>query len=411
MRMGLIKGFKKFALGVCICACFFALTLTTPLFDIIANSFAVRLESDFGNNIENTDRTLILLNLAGFSGINNSNSSSSFIRNHNIDIPVSSYYSHEEIYTHENGNTIRFNNESIMSMQDLYEFHSNHASRTGEAVIEDVMALREPIPTGKFRITPRNFSNQNPENIRLLMNNETSLSVNAEDFLVRPFPIEPFDINRQDEPIVLILHTHATESLVDSGTTYYYPPFTAERTSDISRNIVLVGKELSATLMMHNIPVVHNHTIHDYPSFRDSYRRSLETKNEYLARYPSIRYIIDVHRDSIIAQSGEKFRPVITVDGRETAQVMIVAGTNNGGAYHPNWRDNLTFSVHLQQIMNERYPMLARPINLRAQRFNQHATRGSIILEIGSCGSSFDEALSAARLVGESLAELILRNN
>jgi len=417
MKMKAMKGFKNFALSVCVCACFFALTFATPISAVIANSLAARIESGFGDNVGNAGhagnadlgRTLSLLNLAGFAGINNS-ISSSFISYDNSANALSS----EFVDTYENGNTHLFNNESIMSMQDLYEFRSNRPNRTGmagTAVVENVMPLREPIPAGKFRITPRNFSNQNPENIRLLMNNETSFNVNPADFLLRPFPIEPFDITRQDEPVVLILHTHATESLVDSGTFYYYPPFTAERTSDISRNIVLVGKELSMTLTSHNIPVIHNHTIHDYPSFRDSYRRSLETINEYIARYPSIRYVIDVHRDSIIAASGEKFRPVIQVDGQETAQVMIVTGTNNGGAYHPNWRDNLTFSVHLQQIMNERYPMLARPINLRAQRFNQHTTGGSIILEIGSCGSSFDEALRAARLVGESLAELILRNN
>jgi len=90
---------------------------------------------------------------------------------------------------------------------------------------------------------------------------------------------------------------------------------------------------------------------------------------------------------------------------------MIVTGTDGGGASHPRWLDNLAFTAHFQQKMNSRYPMLARPVLLRAARYNQHMTKGSVILEVGSCGSTFGEALRAAELVGECLAELILEHN
>jgi stage II sporulation protein P len=198
---------------------------------------------------------------------------------------------------------------------------------------------------------------------------------------------------------------------VENGVSFYSPPFTAERTSDINKNVVLAGAALKDKLQEYNIPVIHSLKIHDAVSYRDSYSRALETIQEYISKYPSIRYIIDLHRDSMIADSGEKYKPTIKIDGADTAQVMIVTGTDSGGASHQNWRDNLAFTAYFQQKMNSKYPMLARPINLRAARFNQHITTGSIILEIGSCGSTFGEALRAAELVGECLAELILEHN
>jgi stage II sporulation protein P len=132
--------------------------------------------------------------------------------------------------------------------------------------------------------------------------------------------------------------------------------------------------------------------------------------NAYLEKYPSIKYVIDVHRDSMITATGEKYKPTVSINGKNAAQIMMVVGTSDGGAAHPNWTDNLTFATYTQQKLNDKYPMLARPINLRSARFNQHVTKGSVILEVGSCGSSFDEALYAANLFGECFAELITEN-
>ena len=411
---------KKFALCSCVCVCFFAAVIFTPLSGVISSALAYRLKSGFGyhgcNTADNAEFGITLLSLTGLPRVYRFADSSG--THDAVTDNISGDTDPLGISTgpvNSRSNTHLFSSEPIMSVWELYGYYRTHVIGSARnALIEEAVPYNREIPSGKFRITPRNFSGQDSENIRLLINNETSFDINnanVGEFLHLPFPIEPFDIGSQNEPVVLIVHTHATESLVDNDSFYYYPPFTAERTSDISRNIVLVGRELKETLRTYNIPVIQSQRIHDYPSFRDSYRRSLETVNEYLARYPSIRYVIDVHRDSIIAPNGEKFRPAIRVDGMETAQVMIVAGTNDGGANHPGWRDNLTFSVHLQQMMNTIYPMLARPINLRASRFNQHVVPGAIILEIGSCGSTFDEALRAARLFGECLAGLILANN
>ncbi|GHU36347.1 hypothetical protein FACS1894105_06550 [Clostridia bacterium] len=298
-----------------------------------------------------------------------------------------------------------FDDSSAASDFDIYDYYAALSGvRIGEA-----SKNADEVPAQTYTITSVNLSGQKDKAPRLLISNQTSYNINLDDYLAREYPIAPLTDADADEPVVLILNTHATESYVNDGVNYYTEPFTAERTTDSSRNVMLIARCLETKLKEYGIPVVRSEAVHDAVSFTNSYLRSLETMEEYKKKYPSIKYVIDLHRDSIIRDSGEKLKPAISVNGKDSAQVMLVVGTDDGGASHQLWKDNLTFAAYLQQTMNEKYPMLARPINLRAARFNQHVTTGSVILEVGSCGSTFSEAIYAAELFGECLAEVILR--
>ena len=58
--------------------------------------------------------------------------------------------------------------------------------------------------------------------------------------------------------------------------------------------------------------------------------------------------------------------------------------------------------------MNAACPGLARPIDLVRERYNQHYTTGSMILEVGSSGNTLPEALRAVRSFGESASPVLL---
>jgi len=414
--------FKKLSgIAVCLCvlcasAIFFATVTLTPVSDIFSSviknnfksAFELKNKEPFGINLS---RVLFRLS---FPGIDLTDG----LQAKTYDAFADDSPSQEIIANYKNYKYNPYENipltddEPILSIYELYELYGASSG----AKIESAANLWDglEIPPDYYKITPKNYSGQKTKVPQLLTINQTSFNIESSDlqnYLSKPYPVSPFDPGKKDEPIILILDTHATESYVDDGTCFYSPPFTAERTADPDKNVMLIASELRKKLGEYNIPVVQSAKLHDAVSYRDSYTRSLETMNEYLEKYPSIRYIIDVHRDSIIASDGEKFRPAVKINGRDCSQVMLVVGTDDGGAHHPDWRDNLTFAVYLQQKLNDKYPMLARPINLRNARFNQHTTKGSVILEVGSCGSSFSEALYAANLFGECLAELILENN
>ena len=57
--------------------------------------------------------------------------------------------------------------------------------------------------------------------------------------------------------------------------------------------------------------------------------------------------------------------------------------------------------------MNRRYPGLCRSLDLRAERFNQHETPGSLLAEFGAAGNTLREAIHAGRCFGTCVAELL----
>ena len=99
---------------------------------------------------------------------------------------------------------------------------------------------------------------------------------------------------------------------------------------------------------------------------------------------------------------------VSAIDGEGTAaQLSIVVGSDGSGLTHPNWIENLRLAVAIQENILAKYPTLMRPVLLRNSRYNQHATAGSLLVEVGSAGNSPEEAVLAGRLFAERMAEVL----
>lgn len=208
------------------------------------------------------------------------------------------------------------------------------------------------------------------------------------------------------EPTVLIVHTHSSEAYTQE-TGWEYEESDRLRTQDTGHSVIKVGEEIAEVLRSHGISVIHDTSINDYPSYNGAYTRTLEHINEWLRQYPSIQMVLDVHRDAQEDADGTPLGSVVTVGDEPSSQVMLVVGTDEGGLEHPNWSENLALALQVQAVANREYPSLMRNLNLRTERFNQHATKGSLLLEMGSTGNTLKQALVAARAIAESLAQVI----
>ncbi len=226
--------------------------------------------------------------------------------------------------------------------------------------------------------------------------NDSGLSFDLDGMLSDPYRISKN--KSKSKPTVFILHTHASEAYVDQH---------GGRTEDTQHNVVHIGDVLAKALERHGIGVVHCREIIDEPSYNQSYNRAMDIIEQQLEETPSIKVVLDVHRDSMITDSGMEYKVVSEVNGRKCAQLMMVMGTNAGGLTHPNWPSNLNFAVNLQKRILEDYPTLMRPVNLRAQRFNEQATTGSMILECGTSANTMREAETAAEVFADELAEAL----
>lgn len=265
---------------------------------------------------------------------------------------------------------------------------------------------------GTYSIVTRNLSGL-PEKGQILMSNQTNYSpdlsailssIRAENDIRTVFSAK----KEYSEPLVLIVHTHGTEGYAAEGV-LSYPENALPRSAEITENVVAVGETVSEILNESGIPTIHCEIMHDKDSYVQSYDLCRQTILKYLKEYPTIRCVLDIHRDALLTQEGEIIKTLtFNSTGEATAQVMLVVGTDQNGADHKNWMENLTLAVALQDAMNERCPDIARPINLRPSSFNEQYTSGSLLVEIGTCANTLEEAKRGAAVFAETLAQILL---
>ena len=207
-----------------------------------------------------------------------------------------------------------------------------------------------------------------------------------------------------EEPTVLILHTHGTESYTKSPGEQYKES-SAYRTLDESYNMVSLGDYLAQALETAGIGVIHDRSLHDYPSYNGSYSAARKSIASYLKEYPSIQLVLDLHRDAS-GDNKNQLKTAATVDGVKSAQLMLVVGTNGTGLSHPNWEENLSLALKLYTQLERRAPGICRYISLRAQRFNQDQHPGALIVEIGGAGNSHAEAITATDLLAKAIIDM-----
>ena len=216
----------------------------------------------------------------------------------------------------------------------------------------------------------------------------------------------PFAVEwNSPDPQILIMHTHATESFEPYDSEIYDTRHTW-RSTDNSENIVAAGEVMAQAIRSHGIEVLHDDTQHDYPSYNGSYERSAETVKEYLAKYPSIKVVLDVHRDAV-QRDSTLVKPVTQINGKKAAQMMIIAGCDDGTMEMPNWGKNLRFAAGIQDAIESRWQGLTRPIFFCYRKYNQDLTTGSLLLELGSHGNTLEQVLTTAQLAGDAIGNYL----
>ena len=207
------------------------------------------------------------------------------------------------------------------------------------------------------------------------------------------------------EPTVLIYHTHGSEAFTPTADTAYEEEGGEFRTLDDQRNMVSVGSELARILEAAGIGVIHDRTCYDHPDYTAAYNNARKGVRQILQEHPSIRLVIDLHRDAAEQADGSQWAPTASVNGQEAAQVMFVIGTDS---YYENahWQTNLSIALKLNVLMEKAHPGITRPIDLRRQRFNQDLMPGAMIVEIGAAGNTLEAAKNAVSVLAEAIVQL-----
>lgn len=226
--------------------------------------------------------------------------------------------------------------------------------------------------------------------------------LNAENFMNMDLSI---DLQGQ-EPKILIYHTHSQEAFADS------------RPGEWQDTVVGLGDTLKNNLeTRYGISVLHltdTFDVIDGVTDRSAaYTYAEQRVREVLEEYPSIKVVIDLHRDGV----AESTRLVTEIDGKETAQLMFLNGlcrTSANGPIeylqNPYLTENLAFSFKLQAKAAQYYPDLMRRIYLRSYQYNLHILPRSLLVECGAQTNTVEEVQNAMPLLAD-LLYLVLSGN
>lgn len=216
-----------------------------------------------------------------------------------------------------------------------------------------------------------------------------------------------FSISKDGAPQVLIVHTHTSEAYIDKDQGFYYESF-YPRSTDYSRNVTRVGNAIAEQLKNAGIGVIHDLTYHDDPSYNGSYSRSAQTIKNHLAQNPSIKVVLDIHRDAIGDNESGKIKPTFVFDGKKAAQIMIMSGCDTDGSLgFPDWEHNLRLALRLQQKAETLYPGITRPMYFGEVKYNMDITHGSLLIEVGTDANTLEEAVYTGSLLGNALSQVL----
>ena len=193
------------------------------------------------------------------------------------------------------------------------------------------------------------------------------------------------------EPLIYIYNTHQTEEYISDSLSYYNITPTVYMLSNILKkelealdiNSIVEDRKVSDTLTKNNW------------LYKDSYKVTRLFLEETINNYPSIKYFIDIHRDSTSQTTN--------INGIPYAKMMFVLGTN-----HDNYKLNEEIVINLQEYLNNNYPGLMREIlYANKNKFNQDLNKNIILVEIGGNKNNLLEVYNSVLALTKALKNLL----
>ncbi|MFZ5965587.1 MAG: stage II sporulation protein P [Bacillota bacterium] len=194
------------------------------------------------------------------------------------------------------------------------------------------------------------------------------------------------------KPVIFVYHTHATES---------YRPHTEGNFRSLEKKYTVraVGDKLTEYLENKGYKVIHDEMIHDYPSYNESYIRSLETLKRNLKENSSLKIIFDIHRDAFANPVDEELvkNSTVTINGEKVAKFSLVVGGKN-----ENVAELQRFAEYVKAKSDELYPGLAKATIIKDYaKFNQYNSDYYALVEVGSTANDINEAIRTTKYLAQ----------
>ncbi len=228
----------------------------------------------------------------------------------------------------------------------------------------------------------------------LTINNNGKVPTSRNDSLPTPVIKEENDA----KPLIYIYNTHQGEEYAASTFVEYSIKPTVmmadyileEQFNNASYNTIVEERNIKEILNKHSW------------NYAYSYRASRERMEDVKDNHPSLKYFIDVHRDSL-----PKEKTTVEIEGKRYAKLLFLIGMEN-----PTFQNNLEFTEAINNKLNEKYPSLSKGIYKKSGPgvngiYNQDFSPYTILVEMGGYQNTPTEVMNSALAFSECYLEVV----
>ncbi len=278
---------------------------------------------------------------------------------------------------------------SEIPLLGLFDITNIASNEDGPVVI---IPNEEPVPNDNSNIADAGDNNKPKENTEK-PNTEKTPTQQTEEKKINPGNITVPDKKKLNptKPLVLIYHTHISEA---------YNPNEIENgnhSRDMNIGVAKVGENLKKELeSKYGISTMHDTTAFDSPKLEKGYARARPSVQNFVKKYPSLKLIIDLHRDS----AGKTNSTTAIINGKRYARIMFVFGAKN-----KNLAKSKEFTRGLSNYFDKYYPKFSKGFYWQNRWvYNQDITPKLVILEVGSNKNSLGEAINSTEIIAKMIA-------
>ena len=207
--------------------------------------------------------------------------------------------------------------------------------------------------------------------------------------------------NSNSLPLIYIYNSHQTEE--------YLPSNFIE--SEVKTTVMMADYIMEDIFNKNNFnTIVEERSIKQKLNENNwKYYRSYDASRIYIddtkTNNPSIKYFIDVHRDSL-----KRDKTTVEINGKSYAKTIFLIGLENA-----NYNENLEFTTKINDKLNEKYPNLSKGIYKKGGEgvngvYNQDNSKYTILLEIGGPENNTTEVLNSTLAFADCFMEVISTN-
>lgn len=133
-----------------------------------------------------------------------------------------------------------------------------------------------------------------------------------------------------------------------------------------------------------------------------SYKASRLLLLEKINKYNSLKYFIDIHRDSVSKEVS-----TAKIGDKDYARVLFVIGLE-----HQNYEKNLNLVTNINNLINKYYPNLSRGIYKKEGAgvdgiYNQDVSSGCMLIEVGSKENNINEVMNTIEALTNIISKYI----